>query len=397
MNYNRNRVVTGNIQPRKNSKGEITHYRAVINLGKDKDGKRVSPYLKADTLEEAEALLIKMKADYINREFILPSQMTVTDYLNEWYDAYIVNQRSESTILDYRDIMDRYLIPYWGTKKLQSLSTLDIQKTFNAWGIKSPLSDKPLSEETLKHIKRVFNTALNKAVELEYLKRNPLKGVSIKSGSVKKEIEVFSEEEIVELFRAVKGTDMELIVAFLFDTLARRSEVLGARWTDLKMDTGVLTIQNTYIRTLEGSKFKEGTKSRSSNRTMVLTDYTLDLLRKERIKQKENKLKLGEAYEDNNLIICQPNGRPYQTSSLTQKWRRTLKKHGIRHIKLHGSRHSAISQLVALGMNIKSIQDRAGHKNIELTLNVYTHVNNSQKAKTAQIINDEFFKKVVNN
>lgn len=396
MNYNRNKVVTGHIEPRKNTKGVITHYRAVINLGKDENGKTIKPYLKANTLEEAEVLLIKMKADYINREFILPSEMTVSDYLNEWYDAYIVNQRSESTILDYRDIADRYLIPYWGKKKLQSLSTLDIQKTFNAWGIKSPLSDKALSEETLKHIKRVFNTALNKAVELEYLKRNPLKGVSIKSGRVKKEIEVFSEEEIVRLFSAVKGTDMELIVAFLFDTLARRSEALGARWSDLDMDTGVLTIQNTYIRTLEGSKFREGTKSSSSKRSMVLTDYTLNLLKKEKIKQKEIKLKFGEEYEDNDLIICQPNGRPYQASSLTQKWRRTLKKHGIRHIKLHGSRHSAISQLVALGMNIKSVQDRAGHKNIELTLNVYTHVNNLHKVKTAQIINDEFFKKVVN-
>ena len=189
---------------------------------------------------------------------------------------------------------------------------------------------------------------------------------------------------------------MELIVAFLFDTLARRSEVLGARWSDLDMDTGVLTIQNTYIRTLEGSKFKEGTKSRSSNRSMVLTNYTLDLLKKEKIKQKENKLMFGEAYEDNNLIICQTNGRPYQTSSLTQKWRRTLKKHGIRHIKLHGSRHSAISNLVALGMDIKSIADRAGHKDTQLTLNTYTHVNNSQKEKMAQKINDEFFKKVVN-
>lgn len=395
MNYAR-RVVPGHVEPRKNSKGEITHFRAVINLGKDENGKQIKPYLKADTLEEAEALLIKMKADYINQEFIMPSEMKVSYYLNEWYGAYVVNQRSESTVLDYRDIMDRYLIPFWGEKKLQLLSTLDIQKTFNAWSIKSPLSDKPLSEETLKHIKRVFNTALNKSVELEYLKRNPLKGVSIKSGTKKKEIEVFSEEEIAKLFSAVRGTDMMLIVAFLFDTLGRRSEVLGARWSDLT-DTGVLTIQNTYIRTMEGSKFKKGTKSASSKRTMVLTSFTLDLLLKEKLKQKENKLRLGVEYEDNDLIICQPDGKPYQVSSLTQKWRRTLKKYGIRHIKLHGSRHSAISQLVALGMNIKSIQERAGHKDFALTMNVYSHVNNSQKAKTAQIINDEFFKKVVNN
>lgn len=395
MNRGRN-IVAGHVEPRKNTKGEITHWRAVLYLGKDEYGKQIKPYLKAPTREEAEKLLIKMKAEYLNQEFILPSEMKVSDYLKEWYNAYIINQRSESTVLDYKDIMDRYLIPYWGQQKLQSLNTMEIQKKFNSWSIKSPLTGNPLAEETLKHIKRVFNTALNKAVELEYIKRNPLKGVSIRSTKGKKEIEVFSQDEIIQLFQAVKGTDMELIVAFLFDTLARRSELLGARWSDLNLETGEFTIQNTYIRTLEGSKFKEGTKSDSSRRSMILTDYTINLLKREKLRQKENKLKLGEEYEDHDLIICQPNGKPYQVSSMTQKWRRTLKKNNIRHIKLHGSRHSAISQMVALGLHPKYIQERAGHKNIDITMNIYTHVNKDQKIKTAQIINDRFFDNVVN-
>lgn len=395
MNVGR-KLVSGHIEPRKNTHGEITHYRAVINLGKDENGKQIKPYKKAATKEEAEALLIQMKAEYLNKEFILPSEMRLDEYVEEWYQAYIVNQRSESTILDYREIMDRYIIPTWGNIKIQALNTLDIQKKFNAWSMKSPLSNKPLAEETLKHIKRVFNTSLNKALELELLKRNPLKGVTIGKNKNKKEVQVLSEIEISELFHAVKNTDMELIVTFLFDTLARRSELLGTRWSDLNMETGELTIQHTYIRTLEGSKFKDGTKSQSSKRTMILTDHTMDLLRKERLKQKENKLKLGKEYEENNLIICQLNGRPYQASSMTQKWRRTLKKNGIRHIKLHGSRHSSITQMATMGIHPKYVQERAGHKNIDITMNIYTHVNIDQKIKTAQIINDGLFKNVVN-
>lgn len=395
--YNKRKVVSGHVEPRKNSKGEITHYRAVIYLGKDENGKQIKPYKKADTKEEAEALLIQMQAEYMNQEFILPSEMKVADYLEEWYGAYVVNLRSESTILDYREIIDRYLIPFWGQKKLQSLNTLEIQKKFNEWSVKSPLSEKPLSEETLKHIKRVYNTALNKAVGLELIKRNPLQGIAIKSCKGIKEMVVFSEEEIIQLFNAVKGTDMELIVAFLFDTLARRAELLGVRWSDVDLETGAVNIRNTYIRTLEGSKFKEGTKTNSSKRDMVLTEYTLNLLKKEKLKQKENKLLYGDEYYDNNLIICQPNGKPYETSSMTQKWRRTLKKNNIRHIKLHGSRHSAISQMIALGLPPKYIQERAGHKSINITMEIYGHVSKEQKIKTAQIINDEFFKAVANN
>jgi len=353
------KVMAGHVEPRKNSKGEITHYRAVLYLGKDENGKDIKPYKKAGTREEAEELLIKMKAEYLNNEFIMPSEMKVSEYLEEWYKTYIVNQRSDSTILDYRDIMNRYLLPTWGQKKLQALNTMEIQKVINLWGVKSPLSEKPLSEETLKHIKRVFNTALNKAVQIEYLKKNPLKGGSVKSPKGKKELEVFSEEEIDNLLMAVQGTDMELVIVFLFDTLARRSELLAARWSDVNLETGEFTVKNTYIRTLDGSKFNEGTKSLSSKRSMVLGSYTLNLLKKEKIQQKMNIMKLGEDYQDNDLIICQPNGKPYETSSMSHKWRRTLKKNGIRHIKLNGSRHSAISKLVASGIiDIKSIQVR---------------------------------------
>ena len=391
------RKVTGHIETRKNSQGEISHYRAVLNLGKDENGKRIRPYKKAPTEEEAEVLLIKMKAEYLDNEFILPSEMKVKKYLEEWFSAYIENQRSESTVLDYRDILDRYLIPTWGEAKLQSLNALNIQKTFNSWSKKSPVSGNPLADESLKHIRRVFNTALNKAVDLEFLKRNPLKGVSIGRNNVKKEIEILSEEEVKQLFAVVKGTEFELIVAFLFDTLARRAEALGARWSDLDMETGVILIQNTYIRTLTGGQFNNGTKTQSSKRSIVLTDYTLDLLKKERHNQKIRKMKYGPKYEDNDLIICQENGRPYQPDSFTNKWSRMLKKYGIRHIKLHGVRHTGISMMASLGLHPKYVQERAGHKTMDITMNIYTHVNKDQKIKTSQTINDKFFKNVANN
>jgi integrase len=75
--------------------------------------------------------------------------------------------------------------------------------------------------------------------------------------------------------------------------------------------------------------------------------------------QKVSKIKYGEDYKDNDLIICKPDGSPYETYSMTQKWRRMLKKNSIRHIKLHGSRHSAISQMVELGLNPKYVQECA--------------------------------------
>lgn len=130
---------------------------------------------------------------------------------------------------------------------------------------------------------------------------------------------------------------------------------------------------------------------------MVLTDYTMSLLEMEMQRQIFNKKKYGKEYQNHDLIICQENGKPYQTSSMTQKRRRFLSKNGIRHIKLHGSRHSAISRMFALGLSPRLIQDRAGHQNLEITMQTYTHIGNDLKITTAQKINDELFVKVVNN
>jgi hypothetical protein len=92
-------------------------------------------------------------------------------------------------------------------EKLQDLSTSYVQRTYNSWKKKSPLSKNPLSVETIRHINRIFTAAMNKAVQLEYIKKNPLDGVSIKyeKGS-KHEVEVYNEEEFNQLLQVVKGS-----------------------------------------------------------------------------------------------------------------------------------------------------------------------------------------------
>lgn len=58
---------------------------------------------------------------------------------------------------------------------------------------------------------------------------------------------------------------------------------------------------------------------------------------------------------------------------MSQKWRWTLKKNGIPPCKLHALRHTSISQLIAIDMNPKLIQEIAGHSDISIIMNIYTH------------------------
>jgi integrase len=294
-------------------------------------------------------------------------------------------------------MMDNYIFPTFGKIKLQDLSTSYVQRTYNSWKKKSPLSKNPLSVETIRHINRIFTAAMNKAVQLEYIKKNPLDGVSIKyeKGS-KREVEVYNEEEFNQLLQVVKGTDMELPVALLFDCMLRRGELLALKWDSINFDTNMVTVQRTYIDALEGAVLKEGTKTNYSCRKIKCTDYTMKLLKQERSRQMINKLHLGVNYHDDGFVICQENGLPFAPKSISQKWRRTLRKNNLRHIKLHATRNCSISFALASGMAPHTVMKRAGHSNCSITMDIYAKVSSDQQDVAAQIMSETLFKQAAN-
>lgn len=69
-------------------------------------------------------------------------------------------------------------------------------------------------------------------------------------------------------------------------------------------------------------------------------------------------------------------------------------KHGIRHIKLHGMRHSAISLLVSEGVPVQMVQQRAGHKDPKITLSVYSHVAKDKQHVVAEKLDSLIFSAV---
>lgn len=186
---------------------------------------------------------------------------------------------------------------------------------------------------------------------------------------------MYTIEEIRALQKAVKNTDMELPVALPFDCLMRRGELLGLRYSDINFETSTITICHSLVES-EDSKVAvlKDCKTDSSNRKIVVSEYTMKLLKKQRAVYKANKLRLGKDFNNTNYVVCQENGKPFLPKSFGQKWNRTLEKNGLRHIRLHDTRHSAISMLLSEGVPLHIVQQRAGHKDPQITLAVYSHV-----------------------
>ena len=64
---------------------------------------------------------------------------------------------------------------------------------------------------------------------------------------------------------------------------------------------------------------------------------------------------------------------------MTKEFSDLLKKHGLKHIRLHDLRHSCASNMLASGVQMKEIQEWLGHSNFSTTTDVYSHLDFSQK------------------
>lgn len=389
--------IKGSVRPRP-SKDDVRYYDIILELGKDPySGKRNRVSFKADTTDrqEAENELLKRKAEYLNGDMLMPSNRTVENYLDEYLDFCVSNNYSSATIRDYKSVIQTYLKPAFGKIKLQELQKVTIQQVYNKWRKQSNASEKPLKATTVQHINRVLKAALNEAVERQYIKHNPTHKIKIIKDSTTNKLDVYTVEEIRKLQDAVRGTDMELPVALLFDCVMRRGELLGLKFSDIDFDRSIVTIRHSLVES-EDSKVSvlKDCKTDESYREILVTEHTMKLLRKQRAIYKENKLRYGKAFVDDNFVICQENGKPFLPKSFTRKWTRTLEIHGLRHIKLHGTRHSAISLLLSEGLPLHMVQQRAGHKDPKITLSVYSHVARDKQNIVAEKLNDLIFSAV---
>ena len=389
--------VRGSVRPRPN-KDDIRYYTVTIELGRNPyTGKRERIPFRVDTIdrEEAEAFLTLKKAEYIQGDLIMPNNMTVEDLMKEYLE-YVKAQRSPATGRDYAEKTATYIIPEFGKMKLQKLEKGKIQQTYNRWrNAKSPASDKSLRAESIRHINRIFKAALNYAIEMEYIKKNPTNGVRIGKDLTNNRVEVYTTDEIKELKSVVKGTDMELSVALLFDCVMRRGELLGLAFEDIDFEKNIVKIRHSWVESEDSKKpVLKDCKTDGSYREMVVSEETMRLLKRQKVYCKTICLREGKPFTGKQRVICKEDGNPFLPKSYTSKWNKTLKKYGLRHIKLHGTRHSAISWFLSQGVPLHIVQARAGHQDPKITLSAYSHVAKDDASRVADLLDNTLFSAV---
>jgi integrase len=115
-------------------------------------------------------------------------------------------------------------------------------------------------------------------------------------------------------------------------------------------------------------------KTSGSMRSISLPDNVLDELKIHKKKQNELRLRFGSAYEDNQLVVPRPDGKPMDPRGMNEHFTECIKKSGMKKIRFHDLRHTHATIMLQLGEHPKVVSERLGHSNVNITLDTYSHV-----------------------
>ena len=178
---------------------------------------------------------------------------------------------------------------------------------------------------------------------------------------------------------AVLGDDLARVDRALYLTAAmtglRQGELLGLRWRDVDWAAQKIRVVRPYVR----GKFRSP-KSRTSSRAVPMAD---------RVGQELELLFQASAYQaEDDLVFGHPHtGHPLERSQVSKRFKRTLKRAGVREVRFHDLRHTFGTRCAAAGVPLRTLQAWMGHADIKTTM-VYTHY--APGANEAELVNGVF-------
>ena len=200
----------------------------------------------------------------------------------------------------------------------------------------------------------------------------------------------YNKDELKKFLDVAKDTSLKKYTLFRLLAFSgmRIGECLALTWHDLNYKNNTIAINKTLARTKNGIKIQTP-KTKSSNRVISLDTETIQVLKMWQLEQRKQLLKLGiNSMNKQQLIFSNTKNKFIIIPTVRLAIKQIAKKAGIYPITTHGFRHTHATLLFASGMDIKQVQARLGHSNVQTTLNIYTHAMKDKQDK----IGDEFAK-----
>lgn len=255
-------------------------------------------------------------------------------------------------------------------------------------------AEKPLSTGTIRDYHAIIYTVLEQAYKEMIIKYNPAKRVTLPKKKRVRESKALQPEQLKAVLAALEGEPLPFraLITFFISTGCRRGEALALTWDKVDFVRREVLINQSMIY-LPETGIQSGPTKTDNSRRVALPDETIDLLRKLWAEQAKNRLRLGDLWEDSNLVFPRWNGKPMNPGNVNLELTAFCDRHGLPHINPHLFRHSAASVLLSNGVDVLTVAGMLGHSDVSTTLDTYAHAIDEARHKTADCISETILHK----
>jgi len=310
----------------------------------------------------------------------LPKRMTITELITLWLEAKKPTVRP-TTFQGYELTLGKHVLPNIGTLRISKVTPSDFEQLYKT-------CSETISPKSIRNMHAALKQAFDWAVRRDWISRNPAALIAATDlpKIVRKPPTVITPGEARKLIDVAVGTRSEAIIALAVTTGARVGELQGVTWDRLSLSENAdkpstLRIDRA-LQYLDGKPELVEPKTPSGVRTLTLTATASASLKRLRIKQNEDALRLGSKWSNRmNLVFVTETGQPLNRRQvLKQYFRPLLKEAGLPPMmQFHTLRHAAASLLLADGVPVPLVSSMLGHSTPAFTMAIYSHaIPNSQ-------------------
>ena len=371
-------------------------WRVVVQAGRDPiTGRRHQLSASASTEREAVRLERQLR---LQADGHAVGAVTLAELVDEWWASR--PRLAATSLVNYRENLQNHILPLLGRRKL-----LELRPRMIAAFLRHLTEEKSLSPATVRKVRTVLSAVMSYAAAMEYVESNPVMKVPPPQLPPSSRIAP-TIEETARLLLAAEEHDADFL-AFLWvaaEEGGRRGETLALRWSDIDFEHGTLTISRTVTTGEDGVQIRPTTKS-GKPRTIAISAISISHLRelRDRVERRMTEAAGAPMKVDNDDLVFSGgegsrrtllDGQLWKPTSTSRRFARLKDLANVRpEIDLHGLRHTMITELLAVGVDPRTVMGRAGHRSEATTMGIYAKVRPAVDAAAAemwgQILNDK--------
>lgn len=347
-------------------------YSMLVTVGRRPDGKQDRRRVSGDSPEECLQKARELQVAAAQGMLATHDSITVGEWLHTWIEA----KRSTwapNTCAKHEQALRLRISPVLGPVKLKDLRPRHVAGWLE--GLK-----RQVGPTTTRMALTTLVAAMEHAVRMELLPRNPAQPVKLQASSVEPKPKAWDALSVSRFLEAAKSYRLYPLFYLGFATGLRREELLGLRWKDVSLKDRQLRVEQVLVP-VRGTYHIGPPKTRSSRRVVSFGEDVVQVLEAWRKRQLEERRILGSAWQDTGLVFTTSTGQQVHPNNVGRDMATIIRAYNRKHpdsplspLSPHGMRHTHATLLAQKTKQIELVSRRLGHARPSITLDLYRHV-----------------------